>query len=152
MEMMEGVRLRQGRRRAEREGHGTRSRGSGNAPSSYPTEGDEQVCVPLTVAQYPVETNEPKTVSLWREMKEPGGGCHAPSVPRVSSPVKLSELSAALRKYSGLMSGVEKDARARQTAAMKQMMVPGVAGAIVGEVGRRCWRSKVGRAVVDARR
>lgn len=70
----------------------------------------------------------------------------------MSSPVKLSEFSVALRKYSGLMSGVEKDARARQTAAMKQIMVPGVAGAIVGEVGRRCWRSKVGRAVVDARR
>lgn len=65
-------------------------------------------------------------------------GCHTPSVPRVSSPVKLSELSVALRKYNGLISGVEKDARARQTAAMKQMMVPGVAGAIVGKVGQGC--------------
>lgn len=40
-----------GRKGAEREGLGTRSRGSEDAPSSYPTEGDEQVCVPLTVAQ-----------------------------------------------------------------------------------------------------
>lgn len=33
------------------------------------------------------------------------------------------------------MSGVEKEASARQTVAARQMTVPGVAGAMAGEVG-----------------
>ena len=59
-----------------------------------------------------------------------------PRTPKVMEPLIPSTESEALRKYTNLNHGTEKETRARRTVASKVMINPGVAG-LIWEVSSR---------------
>lgn len=72
-------------------------------PSSYPTDGEEQVVPFENSKQYP-------------------------NVPKVMVPFTPLEAMVALRKYTDLKYGTQNDTTARRIVAVSVQMNPGVAG------------------------